>query len=408
MQATAVASIVMWAVSFVVNAVALYLLWKRSAFQPLKSRSPLWLGISLIFAEIQVSTYFWRQPLLAECHWFRISLFLTYSGYYICLVIRCWKLHFIYNLNKAKILIGDKKWFVTNKKYINDKFLGAVVFGVTVFFVIVGIVSFDLSTDIPNKWAPYMDCIDTPYYEVYINVFVLGILLAVLLVFFFYLRKIDDGFRLSSELQVSICVMAVFAIVGLAGSIQAPAILGREGVIPSPWFMNIPVFISLVFAVYQPIYLTYTYKWRDPVPSSPTDSPRISEDIEKFEFFLNNPSGFEPYLRFLHSEFCSEFLLLWKDIDEYLRLTDDFEIKEKAQYIYEMYLDPNSYRSIVSSIANPGAPLTRTKLVQIQKEVESLMLQSFNRFKESKLYHQFIGNLAITEGLLEMGLVPGL
>lgn len=39
-------------------------------------------------------------------------------------VFRCWKLHFIYNINKEKLLDANYDcWFKNHKYYISDKFL---------------------------------------------------------------------------------------------------------------------------------------------------------------------------------------------------------------------------------------------------------------------------------------------
>lgn len=124
---------------------------------------------------------------------------------------------------------------------------------------------------------------------------------------------------------------------------------------------TVPIMISLLVAVYIPLYWSFTPNWREMIRSrvemiegtEKKGKEKITgltkiyfTDLDKLSYFLTNPNGIPIYLRqvsviivyflltksfrFLHSEFSAELLYLWQDITEYFKMDDDRE--QQAKY----------------------------------------------------------------------------
>jgi len=119
---------------------------------------------------------------------------------------------------------------------------------------------------------------------------------------------------------------------------------------------------------------------------------------------LNNPSGFTPYLRFLHSEFAAELLYLWQDVADFLTIDDEDDRRNKMAEIKEMYFNPDSVRFLTDYVPS-SETITPADLARIKKEVEDKMHSSFKRFQASKWYKEYVSSVVIQNSLSEIGLL---
>lgn len=167
---------------------------------------------------------------------------------------------------------------------------------------------------------------------------------------------------------------------------------------------------SVTAAVYYPLYLSYTKKWDD--SSCPSTPVRVSlNELKDMFFFLNAPSGIEPFLRFLHSEFSAELLFLWRDIEDFTKELDPSEQKIKAKTILADYFDPEGNKYLhdsavfLESLQSKVEEVTVSSAMfsEVKAEVEKRLLHKFNRFLTSPTYHQYACGMTLKESLMELG-----
>lgn len=101
-------------------------------------------------------------------------------------------------------------------------------------------------------------------------------------VFLFKLRGIEDGFNIGRELRITISVAFCFTLFlnivpRIFPQVTNPGILSfflffyygyyfdsdKGGYLLAAWVNPIPILISLTFAVYIPLYLSFTPSWRE-------------------------------------------------------------------------------------------------------------------------------------------------
>jgi len=172
--------------------------------QLLKARSPIWLGISLIVGQIQTGNNLWSLVDKTECHYFQVVNFISYNGYMMCLIVRCWKLHFIFNVNNSKLLKTDYKcWFQRKKFYVSERFLIPIFVGLCIILCLLGFI-FN-ATNKANVWHPAFGHCNAPWIpDMGTNTLIFFVSVVILIAFSFLLHNVRDGFNISRELRLSI------------------------------------------------------------------------------------------------------------------------------------------------------------------------------------------------------------
>jgi len=396
---------IVFSLTTVVSLICLCLLYSRRDKQPIKSRAPLWLGISLIMGQIQSGSNLWGIVGKTECHYARIIYFLSYSGYAMSLIVRCWKLHFVFNINKTKLLKTDyKTWFHRSKFYVSDRFLIPVFFGCCLCLCLIGFLF--VATDPENTWHTKFgsECRALWLPEIVTNAAIFGACVIVLIVFVFLLRDTEDGFSICLELRFSVVLLLSSWIIYFCLHYLLKNLPFTPG-----WFIIFAQIGSTAAAVHWPLYLSFTDKWND--CQCPTVHRVSLNDLKNMYYFLNTIDGIEPFLRFLHSEFSAELLFLWRDIEEFSKEVDPEDRKFKARTILEEYLDPEGNKFMPDSEIfqsnlkqhMAAAEISANMFNEVKEEVEKRLRSRFMRFLQSSTYKQYATGVTIKESLMELG-----
>ncbi|KAJ6245794.1 regulator of g protein signaling [Anaeramoeba flamelloides] len=383
-----------------------YLFIKRRNKQPIKARSPTLLSLSSVAAYI-VITHNSLSIWYGTEHWpCIISFWLTYliiPWYFLPYIFRCLRLFFIFNINSQKALTNsgtgnDKQsWLMRRRKWFSDKhllrWLYLLCFGLFAFGLYRQFID---ERNYPDRYG----CATTETAIISLSAF-FGPFLALIIFSIWFLRSIRDEFNINKELKIITFVWIVtivpYLVLSYIGNVTVSALL-------SVYYNAITYIVSDV----HPLYLSYIGAERIKVPSSSI--------LSSLDNVLKDEHAHDAFKDFLVQEFSVENILFWDEVEDFKKLAERDEIKERARYIYDKYIDPSSVFEVnldsndKEQIKKSLKKTTIDMYNEPQNSIFDLMeSDSWPRFLKSNLckdlIHKFHADENLFEILREAGLV---
>jgi len=374
---------------------SMVLFYRHRFLHPIKERFPTAAMVEMSAAFLAATNAWASLVFEANCTadiiitYFATSIFLTAFNY------RLVQLLFAHEITRNIAELQDKKnlkdwkpnWFTSHRELAQPRFNFKVI---TILYIIL-----TLLVIIFLITAPSHDVCQSGLLNYALTMKgVMGSLFSFTLAFKLW-KFPKDAFGIKSEFKWSVITPVIVMIVS--------AIIDA-----SNEKYSYVTTLALIFVVSPVMFLAITYpylKSRDQVIQT--------DDMEVLKTWLSRPEGIKFFLEYLNTEFSSENLIFWLEVEHYkgLLLSDAYGIKEQASQIYQKFIDrispcalnlpfaiTENTTNAVQQLLSPTTelkPEVFTIFDQAQDEIYRLMASdSFPRFRRTSTFEQFKGSLA--------------